>query len=303
MTSKSKFKLQTPVLYLAFNRLDTVRQTFLEIQKAKPKQLFIGADGPRTKEEKRKTDAVRKYILENIDWKCKVKTLFREENLGCKYAVAGAIDWFFENVERGIILEDDCLPSQSFFRFCQEMLKRYKDDKRIMHISGTNIEGQSRIKESYFISNCFNVWGWATWRRAWNKYDVEMQEWGRIDKRKFIKSLKFDLLNSVRSWRIFSLTYKNKIDTWDYQWDFVCRICKGLCIVPKKNLIANIGFGGDGTHTVDKDMGKRKLKNYELDFPLKWDKEIVASERYLKKYVKFFNGDIIKKVLKKYGIK
>jgi len=141
---EEKFGLTTPVLYLAFNRLGTVKKTFPEIRKAKPRQLFISCDGPRTKEEREKTDAVRKYILDNIDWKCNVKTLFRNKNLGCKYAVSSAIDWFFKNVKQGIILEDDCLPSQSFFRFCQEMLERYKDDERIMQISGTNVEGRAR---------------------------------------------------------------------------------------------------------------------------------------------------------------
>src|SRR6056297_619848 len=131
-TKNKQKQFETPVLFLIFNRLDTTKQVFEEIRKAKPKQLFIAADGPRTKQEKEKTDAVRKYVLDNIGWKCSVKKLFRNKNLGCKYAVSGAIDWFFENVEQGIILEDDCLPSQSFFRFCEELLEKYKDDERVM---------------------------------------------------------------------------------------------------------------------------------------------------------------------------
>ena len=145
------FKLTTPVLYLAFNRLDSVKKTFPEIQKAKPRQLFVACDGPRSREEKERTDTVRKYILENINWKGKVKTLFRDRNLGCKYAIAGAMDWFFENVKQGIILEDDCLPDQSFFRFCHEMLEKYKDDKKIMSISGYNYLDGIDIKESYYF--------------------------------------------------------------------------------------------------------------------------------------------------------
>ncbi|MBC8435307.1 nucleotide-diphospho-sugar transferase, partial [archaeon] len=141
---KNKFELTTPVLYLVFNRPGYVKKTFPEIRKAKPMQLFIGADGPRNSEEKKKTDAVRKYILENIDWKCDVKTLFRKENLGCKHAVSGAINWFFKNVEQGIILEDDCLPDQSFFRFCQELLAKYENSKQVMQINGTN------FSRSYF---------------------------------------------------------------------------------------------------------------------------------------------------------
>ncbi len=295
---KTDFVLTTPVLYLAFNRLNTVQKTFEEIKKVKPKQLFIACDGPRTKEEKKKTDAVRKYILENIDWKCKVKTLFRDKNLGCKYAVASAIDWFFENVEQGIILEDDCLPSQSFFRFCQEMLKRHNGHEKIMHISGTNIEEKSKIREDYFFSETFNVWGWATWRRAWDKYDVEMKEWGKINKKKFVNSLGYNLLGKIKSWRIYELTYRNKIDTWDYQWGFVCSVNSGLSVIPKQNLITNIGFGS-GTHTTDEYTKRMKLKNYELSFPLKENKEIVAPKAYLLKYIKFFGGSITMKMIGK----
>ena len=149
---KTSFELDTPILFLVFNRLNTTKQVFEEIKKTKPKQLFIAADGPRNKEEKKKTDAVKKYVLDNIDWKCQVKTLFRKKNLGCKYAVSGAIDWFFENVEQGIILEDDCLPDQSFFRFCQEMLERYKNEKKILNITGQNPLCKHNFFKSYSFS-------------------------------------------------------------------------------------------------------------------------------------------------------
>ena len=296
---KNKFDLTTPVLYLVFNRLDTVKKTFLEIQKAKPKQVFIAADGPRTKEERKKTDAVRKYILDNINWKCKVEILFRNKNLGCKYAVAGAIDWFFENVEQGIILEDDCLPDQSFFRFCQEMLERYRDDTRIMHISGTNIQGRTKISESYFFSETYNVWGWATWKRAWKYYDVEMKKWGKIDKKKFIRGLGYGFLNKIKSERLYKLTWNGKIDTWDYQWDFACHLDSGLCIVPKMNLITNIGFGGDGTHTTNDNAKQMMLKRYKIIYPIRENKNIISSKRYLYSTIKFFRGNIIKRILKK----
>ena len=277
------FSLTTPVLFLVFNRLDTTKKVFEEIKKAKPKELFVAADGPRNEEEKKKTDAVRDYIKKNINWKCKTKFLFREKNLGCKYAVSGAIDWFFENVEKGIILEDDCLPSQSFFRFTQEMLEKYKDDKRIMHISGTNVEGISKIKEDYFFSNTFNVWGWATWRRAWKHYDVEMKDWPK----QFINAVmkrKMNLINFLRYIRTNSLTYLGKINTWDYQWDFSCLINSGLSIVPKKNLIKNLGFL-EGTHTTNYDKKNKTLKRNELIFPFA---DGFFRKGYLLKYMDFF---------------
>lgn len=287
---KSEFKLTTPVLFLFFNRLDTTKKVFAEIRKAKPTKLYIAADGPRKKEEKKKTDAVRKHVLDNIDWKCEVKKFFRKKNLGCKYAVSGAIDWFFKNEEQGIILEDDCLPSQSFFRFCQEMLGKYKDDEKIIQISGTNIEGISNIKESYFFSKISNIWGWATWREAWKNYGVEMKDWPkwRLKSLKFMKD--YPIINKIKSLRLYELTYRGKIDTWDYQWDFCCRKNKGLSIIPKKNLITNIGTNEGTHHKRSKETKNMMLKNYELNFPLKENGKI--SKTYVGKYIKFFRPNL-----------
>lgn len=290
----SEFKLTTPILFLVFNRLETTKQVFQEIRKAKPTKLYIAADGPRKKEEKRKTDAVRKYILDNIDWKCKVKKLFRRKNLGCKYAVSGAIDWFFENEEQGMILEDDCLPSQSFFRFCQDLLERYKDDKKVMHISGTNVEGISKIKEDYFFSNTFNVWGWATWKRAWKYYDVKINEWSKYNSINGLKRLGFSgLVNMIRLKKNFNLTYKGKLDTWDYQWDFSCKINKGISIIPSKNLITNIGIHS-GTHTGKGVNMKFKIVRKEMNNE---NLEKGKNERYPKKFYTFFRESLIKYLL------
>lgn len=289
---KNKFRLTTPILFLIFNRLDTTKRVFAEIRKAKPTKLYIAADGPRNEKEKKITDEVRKFVLSNIDWPCKVKTLFRDKNLGCKYAVSSAIDWFFKNEEMGIILEDDCLPSQSFFRFCQELLERYKDKNEIMHISGTNVEKISKIKESYFFSGCFNVWGWATWRRAWREYDVKMKDWPkwRIKSLNFMKD--YSLINKIKSLRLYELTYRGKIDTWDYQWDFCCLKSKGISIIPKKNLIKNLGFS-IGTHTTNYKEREKSLKRYEINFPLIENKILKKNENYLKSYNKFFKRSIL----------
>ncbi|MCK5449780.1 nucleotide-diphospho-sugar transferase [Candidatus Pacearchaeota archaeon] len=295
-----KFKLTTPILYLVFNRLDTVKQTFQEIQKAKPQKLFIAADGPRTNEEKKKTDTVRKYILSKIDWDCKVKTLFRNKNLGCRYAVSSAIDWFFENVEQGIILEDDCLPDQSFFRFCQEMLDKYKDNEVVGQICGSNFLKDKFFGESYTFSKYGSIWGWATWRRAWKYYDVDLKDYGNFDKIEFEHNLNF-LEKKLRKNQCKQLRDEGG-DTWDFQWGII-RFHKGILnIIPKRNLIENIGFGEDGTHT------KRKLKigrNKEnILFPLKHPKKIIRNEKYDGAYFKkvIFPSaikSIIKSILKK----
>jgi len=260
----------------------------------KSKELFVAADGPRNEEEKKKTDAVRDYIKKNINWKCKIKFLFREKNLGCKYAVSGAIDWFFKNVEQGIILEDDCLPSQSFFRFAQEMLEKYKDDRRIMHVSGTNVGGISKIKEDYFFSNISNVWGWATWRRAWKHYDVEMRDWEKYRNFSKIKRLGYGgFLLRLKMLRVFNLTYLNKINTWDYQWAFAIVRKKKLSIIPKKNLITNVGVGG-GTHT--KNYGDEKsFAQHELNFPLKPKELVEENKEYFARYMKTYMPNFFKK--------
>ena len=291
-------KFNTPILFVIFNRIDTTKKVFEEIKKAKPRELFIAADGPRNDNEKEKTDAVRKYILKNINWKCKVKTLFRDKNLGCKYAVSSAIDWFFNNVEQGIILEDDCLPAQSFFRFCQEMLEKYKDDERIMQISGTNVEENSKTKESYFFARVFNLWGWATWRRAWKNYDVEMKAWPKFRDEGWMRQFSLGYFDSLQNIYGMNYLYKGKLDTWDYQWSLCCMINNGLVIIPKKNQITNIGFSGDSTHMVDFDKNKM-IKRYNLDFPSKENPFLIDSKHYAKSASKFFyKGRVRKKFLK-----
>jgi hypothetical protein len=232
----------TPILFLIFNRLDTTKIVFEEIKKQKPKQLFIAADGPRANKENENIicKEVRSYVLKNIDWNCEIKTLFRERNLGCGKAVSEAISWFFDNVEQGIILEDDCVPSQSFFGFCEIMLNKYKHDSRISMICGTNfIETK---EDSYFFSNYYNVWGWATWKRFWNNYDFKMENWGKYKKEKQLYYLFHHKIASYYE-RMFNVI-SNGLDFWGIQLWYSCIFNNTLSIVPKKNLIKNIGLHG-----------------------------------------------------------
>jgi hypothetical protein len=284
---------ETPILFLVFNRLDTTKKVFAKIKKIKPKILFIAADGPRNPKEKKVTDSVRKYILSNINWNCKVETLFRDENLGCGQAVSGAIDWFFENVELGIILEDDCLPDQSFFPFCEETLKKYKTNEEIMHIAGFNpVDGDLKIKSAYLFSKYGSIWGWATWKRAWEKYSFTLKA-NNVVKDKIIKSNLIDSLSELL-WRIrvYELTFNGKIDTWDYQWSFSRFVNGGLSIIPKVNLIENIGFSSGATHTTNSNWtyGVKKIK-----FPLSHPKKIFRNKKFDNLfYSKFINGLSIK---------
>jgi hypothetical protein len=301
MQQKKNNSLKTPILYMVFNRLDTIKETINEIRKAKPEKFFIAADGPRTPQEKIKTDEVRKYILEHIDWKCKVKTLFRDKNLGCGGAVSSAIKWFFENVEYGIILEDDCFPSQSFFKFCEELLVKYKDDERIMQISGTNVEGVSRIKEDYFFAINFNVWGWASWRRAWKYYDYKVRDWPRFLREGRADDFTNGKLDKYLFIRTYNMMYRGEIDTWDYQWWLNCATNNGLCIIPKCNLIKNIGLG-KGIHMGYSD-NKKSLKTRYIYFPLIHNRFIMNSPSYQISCNKFFRQGFLKrqalKLLKK----
>jgi hypothetical protein len=258
--------LNTPVLFLIFNRPDTTQKVFDAIKKAKPKQLFVAADGPRENKEgeKEKCEQARK-VIEQVDWDCKVKTLFRDKNLGCKVAVSSAIDWFFENVKEGIILEDDCLPDQSFFWFCRELLEHYRDDTRIMTISGDNFQfDRKRGEGTYYFSKYVHIWGWATWRRAWKHYDVNMKNFGEFKKEAQINNV-FNIKQQQKYWmKIFQLVHEGKIDTWDYQWAYTCFINNGLCVTPNVNLVSNIGFSSNNTHTKDKSSTFSEMKAREI---------------------------------------
>jgi hypothetical protein len=227
--------LETSVLFLVFNRLDTTKRVFAEIRKARPKQLFIASDGPRKNKpgEKEIVEKVRKYVLDNIDWKCELKTLFRKKNLGCKYAVSGAIDWFFENVEQGIILEDDCLPSQRFFKFCEELLEKYGDDERIMSISGYNPLGKFEIGESYLFSKYPRIWGWATWRRAWIMEDLKLKDCQDIKKKGNLEKYFPFLLGRILWERRAKQVLSGDVNSWAYPSTIVHRINKKYCIAPR----------------------------------------------------------------------
>jgi hypothetical protein len=262
--------LNTPVAFIIFKRPDTTEKVFNEIRKIKPKKLFIIADGPRNDEEKVKCEKTRE-IVKNIDWDCQVYRNYSEENLGCRKRVMSGLNWVFENVEKCIILEDDCLPDQSFFPFCEELLDKYENRQDIMIISGNNHlrEKKDIIEDSYYFSKFVYIWGWATWRKSWNlmKDDLSIDD-------KVIND-NFDKLKDRIYWKhVFKETEKGYIDSWAYTF-FYCSLKnnkKNIC--PKVNLIANIGFGDDSTNTGNtSDVYSLNYKE-EISFPLQHPKEI-----------------------------
>jgi hypothetical protein len=227
-------ELNTPVLFLVFNRPGTTRQVFEAIRAAKPRQLFVAADGPRAdKEGESELCQTVRNIATQIDWACELKTLFRDTNLGCGRAPAEAITWFFENVEQGIILEDDCLPSKSFFGFCEQLLMKFAKEKKIFLISGMNpLVEYSNSSCSYIFSEYGGTWGWATWKRAWDNYDFNIKSWG-IKKNREIIDVFFQSMGARQFYKnILAQTYRGeKISWWDYQWYYTRITNKSIGIV------------------------------------------------------------------------
>ncbi len=244
-----QYLTHSPVLFIIYNRYETTLLTFEAIKNAKPPRLYIAADGPKNIESQKICNLTRS-IIHLIDWECDVKTLFRNENVGCKIAVSTAIDWFFLNEEMGIILEDDCLPSSDFFRFCDELLLKYQFDNNISIISGCNFQhGKKWGKNSYYFSNLTHIWGWASWRRVWDSYDVNLKNHEIQFAEKILKNIFHDN-RIVKKWLIIFKDLKiKKIDTWDYQFAFLNFFNNRLSIIPNVNLIKNIGFDGNATHT------------------------------------------------------
>jgi hypothetical protein len=273
--------VKTPILLLVFNRLDTTMAVLDAIRKVSPARLYVASDGPRQSRagEDIKVKAVRDYVMSCVTWACDVKTLYRDENLGCRKSVSGAIDWFFEHESEGIILEDDCLPDLSFFAYCDELLERYRDDERIMAISGNNFQqGRERTADSYYFSKHSHCWGWATWQRAWKQYDRDMAGWPKCRDNRELRYLADTGRAFSRYWEgIFDAAAAGKVDSWAYRWTFSCWMQSGLTCLPRVNLVSNIGFGPESTHTGNSDSWLGALPRASLEFPLRHPSHVVRN--------------------------
>lgn len=296
----------TPILYLIFNRLDLTKITFPSICNIKPKKLFIAADGPRfgNQYDENNCILVREYVLSSIDWDCEVNVLFRESNLGCGKAVSSAITWFFSNVEEGIILEDDCMPDKSFFYYCSDLLHKYRYNEKIMHIGSNNFQnGIKRGNSDYYFSSIPHIWGWASWNRAWKKYDFELKKYNPEN---FIEILEKVYVHQclIDYWvNIFNLTSRYEIDTWDYQWHFAILKFQGIAISPNINLVSNKGFSIDSTHTKVFDPLVSDLKRssiIEIKHP---PKIIISTKADLYTYINIYKIKCLKKWYQKLHIK
>lgn len=240
--------MKTPILLIIFNRPETTEIVFKKIREMKPEKLFIAGDGPRNLKEKWKVDEARR-IVQKIDWPCEVKTFFHDTNLGCGKAPSTAISWFFEHVEEGIILEDDCVPSKEFFLFCEEMLAEYRNHQGIMMITGNNFTlGKRKFRASHYTSIYSLIWGWATWKRAWDKFKFDMPVEASFNFPSFmeIKERTFWVEN------YYKIRNSRRTDVWDLQWQLAMFNNGGRSIAPAVNLVSNIGFSEDATHTTNR---------------------------------------------------
>lgn len=261
---------KSPILLITYKRLETTKLVLQSIREYAPKDLFLFSDYGKSEEDKIKVNKVREYLLKHIDWECKVHTFFSETNLGCRYGPQDAVSWFFKNQEQGIILEDDTVPNLSFYNFCTDLLNKYKTDLRIWNIGGTNTYLQNfedHKTHSYHFSKFPHTWGWATWANRWNQHINSLSTFEE-DANNLAAKETFKNPAIYKYWKEKALSsYKDQLDAWDYIWSFRVLMNNGLSIVPSENLVSNIGFGSDATHTENKNAIIKESKT--LEYPLK----------------------------------
>ena len=288
--------LQTPVALIIFNRPDTTARVFAEIAKARPSKLFVVADGPRSDRprEAERCDEAR-AIVDRVDWDCEVHKNYSAVNLGCGRRPATGISWVFEQVEEAIILEDDCVPHPTFFRFCEELLEKYRQDERVMCISGINLASSHKARSfSYRFSRLNLCWGWASWRRAWQHFDVTLKRWPALRDTQWL----VDILEDQRAIGAYKGVFdrafmqQGEVDYWDYQWTFACWAQKGLSIVPGTALVANVGFGEEATHTRSVNDPRARFAARGMRFPLVHPPDLAVdrkADRRLIRQITLFN--------------
>jgi len=267
-----------PILILVYNRPDFLKRLIFILKKIKPIKIYIKGDGPRKYDDKEKCIAVKK-VLKNINWNCKVITNFNKKNMGCRTSVSDGINWFFSKEEMGVILEDDCLPNNSFFKYCEILLKKFYNNKNISVISGSNFQEKIWGNNDYYFSKYNHCWGWACWRRSWKFYDDKMSFWSQWKKTKKWKLFNKSLIERWYWEKIFNQVFKRKIDSWAYVWTACVWKNNGLTITPNVNLIENVGFDKRATHTVNLRKDYKYRSSKELAWPIKHPKLIKVNNQ------------------------
>jgi hypothetical protein len=291
----------TPVALIVFNRPSTTRRVFDAIAKMHPTKFLIVADGPRTESTSdEELCAQVRQIVQAVNWPCEVLTNFSDRNLGCQERVVSGLDWVFSLVEEAVILEDDCLPHPSFFQFCEELLARYRGDSRVAAISGTNFLAEHfKSEDSYYFSHIGGVWGWATWRSEWERYDRHLSAWPQ-NRRDGILGEIFSDPWTVEYWnRIFDAMYEKQTPSiWDYQWLYTHLINNSVTAVPRVNLVENIGFGPDSTNTHDPDP-RLIVPRQAMTFPLTHPVRLVPLQSMDRKLQTLYSVPINQRIVRK----
>lgn len=276
-------KLLTPIVIFIYKRSDNLERVITGVRKAKPEELYIISDGPKNKLELDQIKKTRVQLETLINWPCKVHKNYAENNLGLKERFSTGIDWVFRTTDRAIFIEDDCIADSTFFNFCDELLERYKDDERIMTISGNNFQfDNQKYKDSYYFSRYPHVWGWATWKRAWEKYDKDISDWPTHRPTSWLRDVTNGFIIS-KFWKyIFDRLYEDKINTWDYQLTFASFKNHGLNIIPNVNLVTNVGYGTDSTNIKKRNKTIGILSSpikFPLVHPKKFETDDIADHR------------------------
>lgn len=275
-----------PVLFLIHRRPELASRVLASIRQARPVSLLIAADGP---EEDERCLEARARVLDGVDWPCQVETRFSAVGLGCRKAVAQALDWAFSLHDRLIVIEDDCLPHVSFFRFCTELLERYADQSEVMQICGCNETGHRPLDGySYFASRFPSIWGWASWRRAWMHHDPAMKSWPVM--RRTTDWMSACTIQGEVPWRrsLYDTAYHNRIDAWSIAWCYAQHLAGGVSLIPTTNLVENLGWAADALHTRDVSDPRARMTTGDVGFPLRHPEELSVDEAgalsYFNKY-------------------
>jgi hypothetical protein len=298
--------LDTPVVLLVFNRPETTRRVLRALAESKPTKLLVIGDGPReSRPEEIELCAEVRAMFNRLDWPCDVLTNFASSNLGCQERVVSGLTWAFSQVEEAIILEDDCVPDPTFFPFCQELLERYRGDSRVGMITGNNFIAPKRVASyDYYFSRVATIWGWATWRSAWERFDRYLHDWPMVKHDGVLREIYSRDAEFVYWTNIFDSMHDRKgPSSWAYPWFYTNLINNMLCIVPSNNLVRNIGFGGKATHTHDPRSEGADLAAKPMTFPIKHPPYMIAMKSFddfLQRtaYVPTFSHKIYQKILR-----
>jgi hypothetical protein len=267
-----------PVLLVVFNRPKATAMVMRALAVARPAHLYVAADGPRDDSDRASCEEARR-LSTDVTWPCVLKMRFLASNVGTKTAVSSAVDWFFEHEREGIILEDDCVPDPSFFEYCRILLARYRDDYRVMSVSGGNYQFGQKVSDfSYHFSRYHHCRGWATWRRAWNFYDGNLRDLEHFNQLEGYKALSnnepgFEAFFPL----VFNAVKEGRLKSWALAWTFSCWMQGGFSCVPERNLVRNLGFWVDGAHTRDAESWLAALATESLSFPLRHPPGVVRS--------------------------